>query len=254
VLHGNRTYVLQDDNGQVTETHSVSAGLDYPGVGPEHAFLADIGRAEYVGITDKEALDAFHYLCRTEGIIPALESSHAVAYAMKLAKTMRPDQVHSGEPVRTWRQGHRHRRRSEQCRLLLPPQLPWPIRQRWRTTRAVGQSRRCSMSRIAATSDQPEGPRPQGAHSLRHRWLPLCRRHCRARCTPWSRAARGCDRAGRALLGPQRRRPHHPEGGRQGFSFRHRHGAGHGHGARVPQSQQHHSRGAHGLCQPGGAL
>ncbi|WP_210547139.1 tryptophan synthase subunit beta [Rhodoferax sp. PAMC 29310] len=92
VLHGNRTYVLQDDNGQVTETHSISAGLDYPGVGPEHAFLKDIGRAEYVGITDKEALEAFHYLCRTEGIIPALESSHAVAYGMKLAKTMRPDQ------------------------------------------------------------------------------------------------------------------------------------------------------------------
>ena len=92
VLHGNRTYVLQDDNGQVTETHSISAGLDYPGVGPEHAFLHDIGRAEYVGITDKEALEAFHYLCRTEGIIPALESSHAVAYAMQLAKTMRSDQ------------------------------------------------------------------------------------------------------------------------------------------------------------------
>ena len=92
VLHGNRTYVLQDDNGQVTETHSVSAGLDYPGVGPEHAFLKDIGRAEYVGITDQEALEAFHYLCRTEGIIPALESSHAVAYGMKLAKTMKPTQ------------------------------------------------------------------------------------------------------------------------------------------------------------------
>jgi tryptophan synthase beta chain len=92
VLHGNRTYVLQDDNGQVTETHSVSAGLDYPGVGPEHAFLKDIGRAEYVGITDAEALEAFHYLCRTEGIIPALESSHAVAYAMKMAKTMKPTQ------------------------------------------------------------------------------------------------------------------------------------------------------------------
>ncbi|NRT55523.1 tryptophan synthase subunit beta [Sphaerotilus uruguayifluvii] len=92
VLHGNRTYILQDANGQITETHSVSAGLDYPGVGPEHAYLKDIGRAEYVGITDKEALAAFHYLCRTEGIIPALESSHAVAYAMKLAKTMRPDQ------------------------------------------------------------------------------------------------------------------------------------------------------------------
>ena len=92
VLHGNRTYVLQDANGQITETHLVSAGLDYPGVGPEHAFLKDIGRAEYVGITDTEALEAFHYLCRTEGIIPALESSHAVAHAMKLAKTMKPTQ------------------------------------------------------------------------------------------------------------------------------------------------------------------
>jgi tryptophan synthase beta chain len=91
VLHGNRTYLLQDANGQITETHSVSAGLDYPGVGPEHAYLKDIGRAEYVGITDEEALAAFHRLCRTEGIIPALESSHAVAYAMKLAATMGSD-------------------------------------------------------------------------------------------------------------------------------------------------------------------
>jgi tryptophan synthase beta chain len=92
VLHGNRTYLLQDANGQITETHSISAGLDYPGVGPEHAYLKDIGRAEYVGITDDEALAAFHRLCRTEGIIPALESSHAVAYAMKLAATMKPSQ------------------------------------------------------------------------------------------------------------------------------------------------------------------
>jgi tryptophan synthase beta chain len=92
VLHGNRTYLLQDANGQITETHSISAGLDYPGVGPEHAYLKDIGRAEYVGITDDEALTAFHRLCRTEGIIPALESSHAVAHAMKLAATMKPDQ------------------------------------------------------------------------------------------------------------------------------------------------------------------
>jgi tryptophan synthase beta chain len=92
VLHGNRTYLLQDANGQITETHSISAGLDYPGVGPEHAYLKDIGRAEYVGITDDEALSAFHRLCRTEGIIPALESSHAVAHAMQLAATMRPDQ------------------------------------------------------------------------------------------------------------------------------------------------------------------
>jgi tryptophan synthase beta chain len=92
VLHGNRTYLLQDANGQITETHSISAGLDYPGVGPEHAYLKDIGRAEYVSIKDDEALSAFHRLCRTEGIIPALESSHAVAYAMKLAATMKPDQ------------------------------------------------------------------------------------------------------------------------------------------------------------------
>jgi tryptophan synthase beta chain len=92
VLHGNRTYLLQDDNGQIIETHSVSAGLDYPGVGPEHAYLHDIGRAEYVGITDDEALAAFHHLCRREGIIPALESSHAFAHAMKLAPTMRSDQ------------------------------------------------------------------------------------------------------------------------------------------------------------------
>ena len=92
VLHGNRTYLLQDANGQITETHSISAGLDYPGVGPEHAYLKDIGRAEYVGITDDEALAAFHVLCRTEGIIPALESAHAFAYAMKLAPTLRSDQ------------------------------------------------------------------------------------------------------------------------------------------------------------------
>ncbi len=93
VLHGNRTYVLQDKNGQVIETHSISAGLDYPGVGPEHAWLKDSGRAEYVPISDAEALAAFHTLCRVEGIIPALESSHAVAYGLKLAKTMSPDQV-----------------------------------------------------------------------------------------------------------------------------------------------------------------
>jgi tryptophan synthase beta chain len=92
VLHGNRTYLLQDDNGQIIETHSISAGLDYPGVGPEHAYLKDIGRAEYVSVTDVEALAAFHHLCRTEGIIPALESSHALAYAMKLAPTLSSDQ------------------------------------------------------------------------------------------------------------------------------------------------------------------
>ena len=93
VLHGNRTYLLQDENGQIIETHSISAGLDYPGVGPEHAWLKDSGRAEYVTITDAEALEAFHNLCRLEGIIPALESSHAVAYASKLAPTMPKDKI-----------------------------------------------------------------------------------------------------------------------------------------------------------------
>jgi tryptophan synthase beta chain len=93
VLHGNRTYLLQDDNGQIIETHSVSAGLDYPGVGPEHAWLKDIERAQYVSITDDEALQAFHDCCRIEGIIPALESSHAIAYAAKLAPTLPADQI-----------------------------------------------------------------------------------------------------------------------------------------------------------------
>ncbi|MBP9805920.1 MAG: tryptophan synthase subunit beta [Candidatus Accumulibacter sp.] len=93
VLHGNRTYLLQDENGQITETHSISAGLDYPGVGPEHAWLKDSGRAEYVTVSDAEALQAFHDLCRREGIIPALESSHALAYATRLAPTLAKDQI-----------------------------------------------------------------------------------------------------------------------------------------------------------------
>jgi tryptophan synthase beta chain len=93
VLHGNRTYLIQDDDGQIIETHSISAGLDYPGVGPEHAWLKDTGRAQYVGITDDEALEAFHMMCRYEGIIPALESSHALAYAAKLAPTLNKDKL-----------------------------------------------------------------------------------------------------------------------------------------------------------------
>src|SRR6187455_980999 len=93
VLHGNRTYLLQDDDGQIIETHSVSAGLDYPGVGPEHAWLKDAGRAQYVSITDDEALAAFHRCCRTEGILPALESAHALAYAAKLAPTLPKDRI-----------------------------------------------------------------------------------------------------------------------------------------------------------------
>jgi len=93
VLHGNRTYLMEDDNGQIIETHSISAGLDYPGVGPEHAWLKDIGRANYVIATDDEALDAFHALTRIEGIMPALESSHALAYGAKLAREMDTEQT-----------------------------------------------------------------------------------------------------------------------------------------------------------------
>lgn len=92
VLHGNRTYLIEDHNGQIIETHSISAGLDYPGVGPEHAWLKDVGRVNYVAINDDEAMKGFHTLTRTEGIIPALESSHALAYTMKLAPTMSKDQ------------------------------------------------------------------------------------------------------------------------------------------------------------------
>ena len=93
VLHGFRSYLLYDKDGQIIDTHSVSAGLDYPGIGPEHAYLKDIGRVKYLGVTDEEALAAFHALTRIEGIIPALESSHALAQAMKMAPTLSKDQI-----------------------------------------------------------------------------------------------------------------------------------------------------------------
>ena len=93
VLHGNRTYLMADEDGEIIETHSISAGLDYPGVGPEHAWLKDTGRAQYVNITDDEALEGFYALTRMEGIIPALESAHAMAYTLKLAPTMRQDEI-----------------------------------------------------------------------------------------------------------------------------------------------------------------
>ena len=112
MLHGNRTYVLCDDDGQIIETHSISAGLDYPGVGPEHAFLKDSGRAEYVGVTDDEALAAFHQLARTEGILAALESSHAIAQAMKLARETAEGCDRAVQPVRSRRQGRAYDRRA----------------------------------------------------------------------------------------------------------------------------------------------
>ena len=93
ILHGNKTYLLQDDDGQITEAHSISAGLDYPGIGPEHSWLKDVGRVDYTSITDTEALDGFQLLCRTEGIIPALEPSHAIAAVAKVAPTMPRDAI-----------------------------------------------------------------------------------------------------------------------------------------------------------------
>ena len=109
VLHGMRTYLLQDDEGQTLDTHSISAGLDYPGVGPEHAWLKDTGRAEYRSVSDAEAMEGFAALCRTEGIIPALESSHAVAGAMALGRELGPGRPDPGQPVRSRRQGRGHR-------------------------------------------------------------------------------------------------------------------------------------------------
>ena len=93
MLHGNRTYLIEDDNGQILETHSIAAGLDYPGVGPEHAWLKDTGRAQYAAVNDEEALDAFHVLTRAEGIIPALESSHALAFTARLAPELGRDAI-----------------------------------------------------------------------------------------------------------------------------------------------------------------
>ena len=110
VLHGNRTYLLQDDDGQIIEAHSISAGLDYPGIGPEHAWLHDIGRVEYVSATDNEALAAFQLCTRTEGIIPALEPAHALAHVTKLAPAHGQGPDHPDEPLRPRRQGHLHRR------------------------------------------------------------------------------------------------------------------------------------------------
>ena len=103
VLHGNRTYLMQDADGQIQPTHSISAGLDYPGVGPEHAWLKDSGRAVYVTVTDDEALAAFRTLTHLEGIIPALETSHAIAHVQKIAPRMTPEQIHRGQFVRPWR-------------------------------------------------------------------------------------------------------------------------------------------------------
>ena len=112
VLHGNRTYLLQDDDGQILEGHSISAGLDYPGIGPEHAWLHDTGRVTYVSATDKEALDAFQLCTKLEGIIPALEPAHALAYVTKLAPTLTKDEPPGDEYVRQRRQGYLRRRRS----------------------------------------------------------------------------------------------------------------------------------------------
>jgi hypothetical protein len=108
VLHGNKTYLLQDEDGQITEGHSISAGLDYPGIGPEHAWLKESGRVDYTAVTDDEALEGFQLLCRTEGIIPALEPSHAIAAVRRSRRPCRRT-ASSDESVRPRRQGHLHR-------------------------------------------------------------------------------------------------------------------------------------------------
>ena len=169
VLHGNRTYLLQDANGQIIETHSISAGLDYPGVGPEHAWLKDSGRAEYVSITDDEALAAFHECCRIEGIIPALESAHALAYAAKLAATMAQGQDPARQSLRTRRQGHEHGRRALRPQVLLPARMrPGAAMTSMRSAidrtvrRPAHESHRRHVREAARR-------RPHGAHSVRHR-------------------------------------------------------------------------------------
>ena len=133
VLHGNRTYLLQDDDGQITEAHSISAGLDYPGIGPEHAWLHDIGRAEYVGITDQEALDAFQLCSRTEGIIPALECAHALAHVQKIAPHMDVGKNHPDESLRPRRQGHLYSGRA------FGRQIVSRIKARFETLKAEGR-------------------------------------------------------------------------------------------------------------------
>jgi hypothetical protein len=247
VLHGNRTFILQDDNGQITETHSISAGLDYPGVGPEHAWLQEIGRAEYVGITDKEALDAFHYLCRTEGIIPALESSHAVAYAMKLAKTMRADQS-----ILVNLSGRGDKDIGTVADLSGADFTAAPAA-RGSPSRAASNPSRWSNEPHRIHIFRTQGARPQGADSLCDRGLPVCRYHPRAHARHGGCRGRR-DRAGCAVFRPHGRRPGHPESGRKSFGSGYRHGSGAGPCARIPQAQQHHARGADGLCQPRGTL
>ncbi len=118
VLHGNRTYLLQDADGQIQEAHSISAGLDYPGIGPEHSWLHDIGRAEYVGITDDEALSAFQLCTRTEGIIPALECAHAIAHVVKLAPVLSKDQIILMNLSGRGDKGHLFGRLAPGCRVM----------------------------------------------------------------------------------------------------------------------------------------
>ena len=128
MLHGNRTYLLQDDDGQITEAHSISAGLDYPGIGPEHSWLHDIGRVEYVAATDQEALAAFQLCTRTEGIIPALEPAHALAHVTEDRAEDGQGPDHPDESLRPRRQGHLHRRRTSRreavSRRASPPASP----------------------------------------------------------------------------------------------------------------------------------
>ena len=191
VLHGNRTYLLQDDDGQIIEAHSISAGLDYPGIGPEHSWLHDIGRVEYVSATDQEALAAFQLCTRTEGIIPALEPAHALAHVTKLAPTMEHGPDHPDEPVRPGRQGHLR------CRRTSGGEAVSRIAARFAELKQPGPRR-------ADPVPGGLGPRPGDLHGA-------AARHAGGRRRP--------DRDRHAVHRPDGRRPDHP-GRRQARSRR----------------------------------
>ena len=153
-----RTYVLQDEDGQTIESHSISAGLDYPGVGPQHAYLAASGRATYRPVTDAEAMDAMALLSRTEGIIPAIESAHAIAGALEVAKELRARRHHAGQPLRPRRQGHGHRHR-----------VVRPRRGRSRRTPAAREA-----SRSPRVTREPRPPSRRRAPRAAPRWSATC--------------------------------------------------------------------------------
>ena len=235
VLHGNRTYLLQDDDGQIIEAHSISAGLDYPGIGPEHSWLHDIGRVEYVSATDEEALAAFQLCTRTEGIIPALEPAHALAHVTKLAPTMGKDRDHPDEFVRTRGQGHLHRGGASGGEAVIAgPPLP-----------AWGGVAASARSGFAALRQR----RPRRADPV-HRGLGSRCRHLDGPAARHAGRRRRPDRDRHAVHRPDGRRPDRP-GGRQARAEGRREGrACADDGARVPPRGRRDADHPDGLPQP----